>query len=168
MHTDATRLFEVERFCDECGEPFWGGPRARFCSGSCRSKHWRAKTAKARAVMLSEVCREVLRRADDGSGAYSKLLPRLFRQAAVELRRRGWDPFELLLSTPDEPATNEDLAPGGVTCQRGIRRRWLHAPERESELIRDRIAQRLAAGKSVEWHQRRLATLDRVLQERST
>lgn len=166
MPSSATRLFEDEHLCDECGEPFWGGARARFCSGRCRSRGWRAKMSKARAVTLAEVCRAILERIDAESDAYSKLLPRLFRQAAVELSRRGWDPLQLVLSIPDEPATETDIAPGGVTRRGGSRRRWLHAPEDECELLRTRIEQRVGAGKSIAWHLRRLETLDRVLEER--
>lgn len=168
MRTSATRLYEDERICAECGEPFWGSARAACCKSACYSRRWRARTAKSHSVSLAEVCQEVLLRRDAGSHAYSKLLPRLFRQAAVELRRRGWDPIELLLGIPDEPATPDDLAPGGVTRTGRARRRWLHAPEKEVELILERMAQRKAAGKPVEWHIRRLETLTRLLQERQT
>lgn len=166
MLTSSARLYDDERFCEECGEAFWGGPRAKCCSPGCYARRWRAKKARAQSVSLAEVCEEVLRRRDAGSHAYSKLLPRLFRQAAVELRRRGWDPIELLLTTPLEPATPDDIAPGGVTRRGETRRRWLHPPELESELLRKEIAKRKAAGKSIAWHLGRLETLTRVLRER--
>lgn len=155
MQTETTRFYEAECFCEECGETFWGSPGATCCSKACESRRYRAKKAKSRAVTLMELCTEALRRREAGSEAYSKLLPRLFRQAAVELRRRGWNPFELLMSLPDEPSTAEDSAPGGITVTNGKRRRWLHAPERELELLVERIEMRVAAGKSVAWHRER-------------
>lgn len=115
-------------------------------------------------MTLAELCAEVLRRKESGSQAFTKLLPRLFRQAAVELRRRGWNPFELLMSLPDEPSTPEDMAPGGVTTTNGTRRRWLHTPEKELELLTEVIARRIASGKSIAWHKRRAETLLGLLQ----
>lgn len=164
MQTETTRIYEAECFCEECGETFWDSPGARCCSKACYSRRYRAKKAKSGAVSLMELCTEMLRRRDAGSEAYSKLLPRLFRQAAVELRRRGWNPFELLLSLPDEPSTPADTAPGGITITNGKRRRWLHAPEDELEILVTRIEQRTAAGKSVAWHRQRAALLVQLLE----
>jgi hypothetical protein len=165
---EATRLYEDQRHCEECGEPFWGSSGAACCSPACYAKRLRAKKARTSILSLADVCSEVLARRESGSHSYSKLLPRLFRQAAVELRRRGWDPIELLLSVPDEPACPGDMAPGGITCRDAVRRRWLHPPDREIQILLERIALRKAAGKSVEWHERRVALLVRVVQGRGT
>ncbi len=164
--SDGQRLYENERLCEECGEAFWGTAGAQCCSASCRSKRWRAKKAKARCVDLAEICEEVLRRRNESSAAYSKLLPRLFRQVSVELRRRGWDPIELLISAPEQPAAEVDGAPGGVEGVSPDRRRWLHPPEREIELLDQAISQRASSGHSTEWHRHRRTQLARLLQER--
>src|SRR5438105_57742 len=113
MH-QPSRLYDIERTCEECGERFWGTARASCCSPSCYSRRWRARRAKARVLGLAELCREVLHRSEKGSAGWSKLLPRLFRQAAVELRKLGWDPFELLLTIPHEPASDHDSSSGGI------------------------------------------------------
>lgn len=158
------RLYDVERICEECGERFWGSPRASCCSPGCYSRRWRARKAKARVVELADICTEVLERGGKGSASWSKLLPRLFRQAAVELRKLGWDPFELLLSVPREPATDGDIAPGGIAGSAPGRRRWLHPPDVELELLTLLIAQRSATGRSVDWHLRRVETLKQILE----
>ena len=44
---------------------------------------------------LLQLCEEILRRRSEGRASYSKLLPRLFRRVAADLRMRGWDPTEL-------------------------------------------------------------------------
>jgi hypothetical protein len=158
------RLYDVERTCEECGERFWGSPRAACCSSACYSRRYRARKARARILELGELCAEVLRRSERDSTSWSKLLPRLFRQAAVELRKLGWDPIELLLSVPQEPACDDDIAPGGISGVAPGRRRWLHPPDVEIELLTLLIAQRRSNGRSVDWHLRRLAKLRQVIE----
>ncbi len=35
--------------CDCCHQPFLALPQARFCSDSCRNKHWKANRRRERA-----------------------------------------------------------------------------------------------------------------------
>jgi len=145
--------FQTERQCEECAEHFWGTEAARFCSKSCRQRAWRAgRPSLLRRGELADLCREVMHRAELQSGAASKLLPRLFRAVARELRSRGWDPIELLMSMPDEPASASDTAPGGIRGEPPTRRRWLYPPEVELEKLDALIAARLKRGDSVGWH----------------
>jgi hypothetical protein len=157
--------YKVERVCEECGERFWS-TGAKVCSVPCRSRQWRKNQAKARSVTLADVCKEVMMRRASGSASYSKLLPRLFRATAAELRKRGWDPLELLLSIPDDPATQSDTAPGGIESNGTQRRKWLHPPERELEILKEKIALRGEAGFSTKWHRSRAATLEALLETR--
>lgn len=159
-----TRLYDVERICEECGERFWGSARASCCSPACYSRRWRVRKARARIVGLADICSEVLKRGEKGSASWSKLLPRLFRQTTVELRKLGWDPFELLLSVPNEPATDSDFSPGGISGAAPGRRRWLHPPDVELELLTTLIVQRRASGRSVDWHLRRAETLRQIIE----
>lgn len=161
-----TALCEHERVCNGCGEPFWGGPRANFCSAACRCRRWRAKQAQRRAVELHELCEEVGRRVEEGSASYSKLLPRLLRATAAELRRLGWEPIELLLSHPPHPAAEGDSAPGGIEGEAPERRRWLYPPDQELLLIEEEISDREARGVGVAWHRRRQAHLIQLLAAR--
>lgn len=158
--------YKVERACDECGESFWS-TGAKVCSVACRSRQWRKNQAKARSVTLADICKEVMMRRASGSASYSKLLPRLFRATAAELRKRGWDPIELLLTIPDDPATASDTAPGGIESTGPSRRMWLHAPERELELLKETIAEREEEGFSAKWHRERAATLEALLEARN-
>ena len=163
--TDDIRLCEYECFCEECGERFWAGsPNAATCCSSCRSRRWRAKQARIAGNDLAGLCTEVVARHAEGSAAYSKMLPRLLRQTAVELRRRGWDPLELILSVPDQPATADDDAPGGFEGAWPNRRKWLHPPDKELEIINKRIAEMAALGRRAPWHTKRRAILVRRLQ----
>jgi hypothetical protein len=145
---------QSERQCDACGEMFWGTEAAQFCSKPCRQRSWRARQAWAglREPGLPGLCRELLERGQLGGGSYSKLLPRLFRATAAELRKRGWDPIELLINRPDEPASDPDTAPGGIAGVSPHRRRWLYPPEVELERLDALIAARLKRGESVTWH----------------
>jgi hypothetical protein len=83
------------------------------------------------------------------------LLPRVFRLVAAELQRRGWDPIVLLLSHPEEPATTEDSAPGGIEGSAPHRRRWLFTPAEEIEKLTAEIDARAARGCTSPWHRRR-------------
>ena len=87
-------------------------------------------------------------------------------EVAVELRKRGWDPIELLLSAPDEPASPGDVAAGGIEGAAPARRRWLHAPEEELALLETRIAERAERGKASPWHVERRSQLLRLLKGR--
>jgi hypothetical protein len=160
-------FFDREQQCEECVEPFWARRRSRYCSSGCRSRAWRRRNTGSRSAELAEICAEVLQRREAGSAAYSKLLPRLFRRAAAELRTRGWDPLELLISTPDEPATDQDEAPGGIEGTTPTRRRWHHPPDVEVQLLVTTIEQRAAEGQKSPWHTRRLAQLMAALEGRA-
>ena len=157
--------YKVERVCEECGERFWS-TSAKVCSITCRSRQWRKNQAKTRSVTLADLCKEVMMRRASGSASYSKLLPRLFRATAAELRKRGWDPLELLLSIPDDPATKSDTAPGGIESTATSRRKWLHPPEHELELLKERIAERSQTGFATKWHRDRVAVLEALLETR--
>lgn len=157
--------YKVERTCEECGEQFWS-TGALVCSVACRSRQWRKNKAKERSVTLADICKEVMMRRASGSASYSKLLPRLFRATAVELRKRGWDPFELLISMPDDPATPGDTAPGGIEREGTQRRKWLHAPEQELKLLEEKIAERGEHGVSTIWHRARAEKLRELLAAR--
>lgn len=157
--------YKVERVCEECGERFWS-TGAHVCSVACRSRQWRKNRAKERSVTLADICKEVMMRRASGSASYSKLLPRLFRATATELRKRGWDPVELLMSMPDDPATAADSAPGGIGLEGTQRRKWLHAPEEELKLLEEKIAQRGEDGLSVTWHRQRAQKLRELLAAR--
>jgi hypothetical protein len=159
--------YKVERSCEECGERFWS-TGAQVCSVACRSRRWRKNQAKERSVTLADICKEVMMRRAVGSAAYSKLLPRLFRATATELRKRGWDPLELLMSMPDDPATPHDTSPGGIATDGSQRRKWLHAPEQELKLLEEKIAERQQDGLSTTWHSQRAEKLREVLNARGT
>ncbi len=167
MPAAVPRYFEEERICEECGERFWGTVKANFCGVSCRCRAWRKQRSMVGGAQVAELCAQVLERRT-GAGASSKLYPRLFRALAAELRKSGWDPIELLMTRPDEPASDEDIAPGGFEGKAPERRRWLHAPEREVELLAQDIQTRSAEGRSVTWHQKRHAQLQAVLAARGT
>jgi hypothetical protein len=64
-----------------------------------------------------------------------------------------------LLGIPTEPATDGDTPPERVAGQAPERRRWVHSPERELELLTDIMERRHAAGKSISWHQARARQL---------
>lgn len=159
--------YKVERGCEECGQNFWGTRRARVCSESCRGRLWRKQRSWTQSVELADLCKEVLMRRTNGSASWSKLLPRLFRATAAELRRRGWDPIELLLGMPDEPVNSDEKSIGGIEGEAPHRRMWLHPPERELELLETSIADRGGEGFSTEWHLARREQLQRVLAARS-
>ena len=95
------------------------------------------------------------------SAAYSKLLIRLLRLVAADLRKRGWDPVELLQGTPDDPITGNDDAPGGIEGEPPSRTKWLHSPALELELLEETIERRERThgpGRS-DWHEARRADL---------
>jgi hypothetical protein len=92
-----------------------------------------------------------------------RLLARLFRACAAELRRRGLDPIELLMSVPDDPASDADTAPGGIRGAAPTRRKWLYPPEVELEKLDEVIAKRLERGHSVAWHEERREQLAEYL-----
>jgi hypothetical protein len=160
--------FKVERTCEECGEQFWGTAGARCCSGACRGRRWRAEQSKTvRSAELEELCKAVARRPTLGAESYSKLLPRLFRAVAADLRKRGWDPIELLMGIPDEPVSESDQSPGGIELEGDKRRMWLHPPERELELLAKSIRDREDEGLSIEWHTARRQQLVTLLEQRA-
>jgi hypothetical protein len=159
--------FKLERVCAECGEKFWGTRGAQFCSSPCRARQWRRSNAVTQAESLADICKEILMRRTGGSASYSKLLPRLFRVTAAELRKRGWDPIELLLSIPDDPASATDTAPGGIEGQSPRRRKWLHPPERELELLKEKIEEREEDGLPADWHRARVQQLEAILAARA-
>lgn len=159
--------YKVERACEECGERFWGTRRARVCSESCRGRLWRKQKSWRESVQLADLCKEILMRRNSSSASWSKLLPRLFRATAAELRRRGWDPLELLMGMPDEPVNDDDSAPGGIEGQAPHRRMWLHPPERELEIVELAIAQRAREGAALTWHEERRKQLLHILAARS-
>ena len=141
-------------WCESCGELFWGAERAKYCSQPCRLRSWRARRrSRMQQPLHVELCQEVVRRHQGSAeGAASKLLPRLFRAVAAELRRRGWDPIELLMSTPDEPASETDRAAVVMSGQPPALRKWLYPPEVELEKLEVLISDRLLHGEDVSWH----------------
>jgi hypothetical protein len=157
--------FQSERVCDACGEKFWGTEAALFCSKPCRQRSWRARQAwlGLREADLPGLCAEVSARGKLGGASYGKLLPRLFRATAAELRKRGWDPIELLMNRPDEPAVDSDDAPGGMEGTPPARRRWLFPPEVELEKLEAVIAERLKRDASVTWYLERRAQIAEYL-----
>lgn len=159
--------FKAERTCEECGERFWGTAKARVCSDSCRGRLWRKQRSFRESVRLADLFKDFLDRRKAGDASWSKLLPRIFRATAAELRRRGWDPFELLLSMPDEPVSDSDKSPGGIEGEAPRRRMWLHPPEREIKMLEAAVAQRLKEGLSIKWHCERREVLDRILRARA-
>lgn len=161
------RYYEEERVCEECGERFWGTTKANFCGAACRCRTWRKQRSMMGAVNVAALCAEVLRRRS-GAQPYSKLYPRLFRALAAELRKSGWDPIELLMTLPDEPATDGDTdAPGGMEGAAPTRRRWLHPPDMEIEMLTARIRERTEQGRSTVWHEERIKQLRQVLEAQS-
>lgn len=159
--------FKAERTCEECGERFWGTAKARVCSDSCRGRLWRKQRSFRESVRLADLFKDFLDRRKGGDASWSKLLPRIFRATAAELRRRGWDPFELLLSMPDEPVSDSDKSPGGIEGEAPRRRMWLHPPEREIKMLEAAVAQRLKEGLSIKWHCERREVLERILKARA-
>lgn len=159
--------FKNERECVECGERFWGTAGANFCSSPCRSRNWRRARAKDNSWVLTELCGELVRRTNRGSAAYSKLLIRLLRAVAGELRSRGWDPKELLAGTPDEPTTEHDSSPGGIEGKSPHRVKWVHSPALELELLDEAIERRQAAGMPATWHEARRERLLKSLNSTS-
>jgi hypothetical protein len=157
-----------ERRCDCCGEAFWGTARARYCGKGCRQRAHRAKQPYGLgATELAELCRQLAdAKREDGASSPRKLLPRLFRAAAAELRKQGWDPIELLLSQPDEPVSDDDTAPGGIEGESGNRRMWLFPPEEELRRLEEQILERKLEGAGVGWYERRRDQLQRYLNER--
>jgi hypothetical protein len=157
-----------ERRCGCCGELFWGSARAAYCSGACRQRSYRARHPYGLgASELSELCERVIS-GDRNAGQCSarKLLPRLLRAAAKEMRKQGWDPVELLLSKPDDPASDDDTAPGGIEGSSPHRKKWLYAPEEELARIEQKIIQRRLEGSGVGWYERRRDQLARLLEQR--
>ena len=157
-----------ERRCDQCGEPFWGTARATYCSKACRQRAARAREPYGLGGELAALCAQMIeaKREDDESSP-RKLLPRLFRAVARELREQGWDPIELLLAQrPDDPVSEDDTAPGGIEGVSGRRRKWLFPPEEELERLQEVILQRKSEGSGVEWYERRRDQLRRLLQQR--
>lgn len=152
--------YKSERRCEECGERFWGTAGANFCSGSCRSRNWRALRSRERWQGLAALCTEIVQRQRVATSP-SKLLIRLLRVVASILRSRGWDPVELLAGSPEDPVTGNDDAPGGIegTAPRRVKR--LHSPALELELIEEALfegSRELTPG-SREWHEERRAEL---------
>lgn len=160
--------FESERVCEACAEKFWGTEAALYCSKPCRQRSWRARQTwmGLREAGLPGLCAEVLERGKLGGASYSKLLPRLFRATAAELRKRGWDPIELLISRPDEPASESDASLGGIEGVSPQRRRWLYPPEVELEKLDAMIAERLKRGAGVTWFVERRAQIAAYLAAR--
>lgn len=156
--------FKASLTCDECGERFWGMERARYCSSACRQRGYRARKPGL-GPELGDVCREVVERLEDRyRGVPSKLLPRLFRATAAELRRRGWDPIELLMGMPQDPVTQSDASPGGIEHYGSRKRKWLHPPEVELQKLEAAIALREEERLSTEWHRERREKLLRLLE----
>jgi len=145
--------FHTERVCEGCGERIWGTRARRFCEKACQQRAWRAARSNPfeRGSDLPALCAIVMKRADLGGSDAGKLLPRLFRAVARELRLRGWDPIELLMTHPQDPASDSDTAPGGIEGQPPARRKWLYPPELEIEKLDTLIAQRLERGEPVSW-----------------
>lgn len=157
-----------ERACQQCGERFWGGARARYCSSSCRQQSYRARQPYGLGpTELRDLCARMAGATrDDELSSPRKLLPRLFRAVARELRAAGWDPIELLLTMPDAPVSEDDSAPGGIHGEAPARRKWLLSPEDELRRLDEQISQRLAEGSGVAWHMQRRKQILRVLAER--
>jgi hypothetical protein len=105
----------------------------------------------------------VLERVAKSSESYAKLLPLLFRATAAELRRKGWDPLELLHSMPDDPVSSDDAGPEGTIPAR----KWLYPPEEEIKKLEQVIVARAREGRSYAWHYTRRATLLAILAARS-
>jgi hypothetical protein len=159
-------LYRVERLCGECGEPLWATERQRFCDEVCQQRARRARNSHPFKTGrdLATLCSAVLERAKPGSvEPAAKLLPRLFRAVARELRSRGWDPIELLMTTPEDPASEDDVAPGGISGTRPHRRKWLYPPEAELEKLAAIIAKREEQGHSVAWHVERMEQIREYL-----
>jgi len=158
-----------ERRCAQCGELFWGTARAAYCSKACRQRAFRAKQpAGLGATSLGDLCARMAEGTlAEGQSSPRKLLPRLFRAAAAELRRQGWDPIELLLSMPDEPVSADDQAPGGFEGEAPHRRRWLFPPEEEMRKLDAQILARRLEGSGVGWYEERREQLVRLLAQRN-
>ena len=166
--TRPTSYSRSERRCAQCGELFWGTARAAYCSKSCRQRAYRAKQPLGLgATELGDLCARVAADAPaEGQSSPRKLLPRLFRAVAVELRRQGWDPIELLLSMPDDPVSADDRAPGGFEGEAPHRRRWLFPPEEEIRKLDVQILARRLEGSGVGWYEQRREQLVRLLAQR--
>lgn len=152
--------YKTERKCEECGEQFWGTAGANFCSAACRSRNWRALRARGRWRGIASLCEKVAQRRDAGSESSSKVLIRLLRAVAGELRSRGWDPAKLLAGSPEDPVTGNDNAPGGIegTAPRRVKR--LHSPALELELIEQALFERgVSRPSSQKWYLERRAGL---------
>lgn len=156
------RYLEQERTCEECGERFWSA-RARYCSKKCSYRRWRTERHSLFAKDILAICRDMILRADAGSDSWSKLLPRLLRATGAELRRRGMDPFSVLMSSPDEPVNEGEDAPGGIEGEPPKRTRWLHPPDEELKKLEAEIVKREASGHSAQWHRERRVTLLRYM-----
>lgn len=159
--------YKTERGCEECGERFWGTAGAHFCSSACRSRQWRAVRIQKRSRALAALCAEVGRRGKNGSGSYSKLLIRLLRTTAGELRSRGWDPHELIWGSPEDPVTGEDESLGGVEGESPQRVKWMHSPALELEMLEKAIERRARERKATDWYEARRAQLVEKLRARS-
>ncbi len=162
----AETWYAQEYRCEECGEQFWAARTSQFCSSGCRGRAWRKRRGRGGAPDLADLCEEFLGRRAVGSRTYSKLYPQMLRAVAAELRTRGWDPISLLLSHPDDPSHPEDTAPGGIEKGAGVRRRkWLHPPEQEIDLLLEAIEMRRQDNRSVAWHVDRLEVLKKWLDQ---
>lgn len=67
------------------------------------------------------------------------------------------------MTRPDEPASEEDTAPGGIEGEPPERRRWLFPPEVELDKLEAIIKERLARGVSVAWHLERREQISEYL-----
>jgi len=157
--------YKTERICLECAEPFWGTAGANFCSAACRSRDWRMRQARERSEALGALCEEVTARRQAGRGSYSKLLPRLLRAVATELRQRGRDPIQILSGAPQDPITDHDDSPGGIEGTAPHRWKWLHPPERELQMLDQAIAERGARGTTTDWYETRRAQLLKAIKD---
>jgi hypothetical protein len=158
--------YKTERDCMECGEAFWGTAGANFCSSACRSRNWRSLRAMGRWQGLAALCEEIVRRRNAGTESSSKVLIRLLRAVAGELRSRGWDPAELLSGSPEDPVTNNDDAPGGIEGKSPNRVKRLHSPALELELIEEALFERgVPSENSKAWHMERRQELLSSLKE---
>jgi hypothetical protein len=158
--------YKCERTCDECASTFWGTAGAKFCSASCRSRRWRELKVADRSRPLAETCEQVARLSHGRSAAYSKLLIRLLRLVAADLRSRGWDPVELLNGKPEDPVTGADESPGGIEGESPNRVKRLHSPALELELLEETIERRTNQGKESDWHTARRDALLHKLKQR--